>query len=79
MADVTYNLAQAPKQDVRAMAEYIASLSAQSAADNNRAGATGRKSSCRCLAEIVAIYTAPAPNVTTTETTSAHPRQFRSR
>jgi mono/diheme cytochrome c family protein len=62
MADVTYNLAQAPTQDVRAMAEYIASLSAQSAAASIAPAPRDGNPVAGASPEIVAIYNGACAN-----------------
>ena len=63
MADVTDNLAEASTQDVRAMAEYIASLSAQSRSRGQwRCGASERNQVAGAFAEIIPIYTGACAN-----------------
>jgi mono/diheme cytochrome c family protein len=62
MADVTYNLAQAPTQDVRAMAEYIASLSAQSATASIAPAPRDGNPVAGASPEIVAIYNGACAN-----------------
>jgi mono/diheme cytochrome c family protein len=62
MADVTYNLAQAPTQDVRAMAEYIASLSAQSAAANIAPAPRDGNPVAGASPVIVAVYNGACAN-----------------
>jgi mono/diheme cytochrome c family protein len=57
MADVTDNLAKASTQDVRAMAGYIASLSAQSPVPNNAAAPWNGNQVAGTFAEIIPIYT----------------------
>jgi cytochrome c553 len=57
MADVTDNLAEASTQDVRAMAAYIASLSAQSSVASNAAAPRNGNQVARAFAEIIPIYT----------------------
>jgi mono/diheme cytochrome c family protein len=62
MADVTYNLAQAPTQDVRAISEYIASLSAQSAAEIIAPAPRDGHRVPGASAETVALYTGACAN-----------------
>jgi len=62
MADVTYNLAQAPTQDVRAVAEYIASLSTQSAASSIPPAPRDGNPVAGASPEIVAIYEGACAN-----------------
>lgn len=62
MADVTYNLAQTPTQEVRAIAEYIASLSAQSAAEIIAPAPRDGHPVPGASAETVALYTGACAN-----------------
>jgi len=62
MADVTDNLAKASTQDVRAMAGYIASLSAQSPVPNNAAAPWNGNQVAGAFAEIIPIYTGACAN-----------------
>ena len=62
MGDVTSNLAQAPTQDVRAIAEYVASLSAQSAAASIAPAPRDGKPVAGASPEIVAIYNGACAN-----------------
>ena len=62
MADITDNLAEASTQDVRAMAAYIASLSAQSSVANNAAAPRNGNQVAGTLAEIIPIYTGACAN-----------------
>jgi mono/diheme cytochrome c family protein len=62
MADVTDNLAEASTQDVRSMAAYIASLSAQSSVANNAAAPGNGNQVAGTLAEIIPIYAGACAN-----------------
>jgi mono/diheme cytochrome c family protein len=62
MADVTHNLAQASTQDVRAMAVYIASLSAQSENANNAVAPRDGNQITGASAEVTAIYAGACAN-----------------
>jgi mono/diheme cytochrome c family protein len=62
MADVTYNLAEVSTQDVRAIAEYIAGLSAQSEGASIPAAPRNGIQVADASAEIVAIYTGACAN-----------------
>ena len=77
MADVAKNLGRAPKDEVHAIAIYVASLSPQP--DNRTAVITdnvGKNSACPMSSRFMR---APARNATTTETMSAHQKRFRYR
>ena len=62
MADVTDNLAEASRQDVRAMAAYIAGFSAQSPVGNNAAAPLNANQVAGAFAEIIPIYTGACAN-----------------
>jgi mono/diheme cytochrome c family protein len=62
MADVTDNLAEESTYDVRAMAEYIASLSAQSAGRNGAVAPRDGHQVPGAFAEIIPIYTGACAN-----------------
>ena len=61
MADVANNLGRASSQDVRAIAVYIASLSAQSGSTNNAAGPLHEKE-VAASPEVIAIYRGACAN-----------------
>jgi mono/diheme cytochrome c family protein len=62
MADVTNNLGQASAQDVRAIAVYIASLSAQSGSTNEAVVPPHGKQVAGASPEVVAIYSGACAN-----------------
>jgi mono/diheme cytochrome c family protein len=62
MADVTHNLAQAPTQDVRAMAVYIASLYAQSEGAKLATAPRQGKQVTDASLEVVATYSGACAN-----------------
>jgi mono/diheme cytochrome c family protein len=62
MADVTNNLARAPAQDVRAIAAYVASLSAQSENTNNAVAPREGNQVAGASAEVTAIYAGACAN-----------------
>lgn len=62
MANVTHNLAQAPTQDVRAMAVYIVGLSALPESANNAPVPREGRQVTDVSSEVVAIYTGACAN-----------------